>query len=267
MDMPKFLSLLQSQSIYLSKMSCFKDHLEGGLTAADYLKVTIDAPLFDLAMNGFWPLSEPDKDNRDERLTQNEKVLDDINSSKFDSIFGPQLKTEAVEFFECAREWVYVNCWYQSKTECAAMWPLYGGKNSVCIFTDVKKLISALSFDLPNISDASVRRVEYIDHNTDFFEDSTFGPFISKSKPFSFEKEMRIVAWDKNCTPQTIGNNKLHGVSSNKIDLNSLITKIVISPVADSWFKKTVEDLCSSYNMNIQIVESELKSDRHRGFF
>lgn len=52
LDLPKFLSLLQSNSLFLSKMSKFDDQLEGGITANDYLTTIDDAPILDLALNG-----------------------------------------------------------------------------------------------------------------------------------------------------------------------------------------------------------------------
>ena len=55
MDLPRFLGLVQTRSLYLSKMSAFEDALEGGLTVDDFFKTSNAPALIDLAMTDIWP--------------------------------------------------------------------------------------------------------------------------------------------------------------------------------------------------------------------
>ena len=68
MDLPKFISLLQTNSLYLAKMSIFEDALEGGLTATDYLKTSNDLARLDLAINGLRPVANEAEHTRTHRL-------------------------------------------------------------------------------------------------------------------------------------------------------------------------------------------------------
>lgn len=85
MDTHKFLSLVQGKNIFMSKMSGFKDNLEGSLSALDFFESTNDASIFDVAMNS--------------RGKEAADMIEEINSRTFDTIFGAQLKDRAVDFF------------------------------------------------------------------------------------------------------------------------------------------------------------------------
>lgn len=246
MDTHKFLSLVQGKNIFMSKMSGFKDNLEGSLSALDFFDSTNDASIFDVVMNS--------------RGKEAADAIEEINSRTFEAIFGTQLKDRAVDFFYKAREWIYVSCWYKSQAECPAMWDLYGGKNSVCIFTTEEKLRRVTLKD-QNIDNLVFEDVVYINHRDARFG-SSLDPFISKAAAYGFEKEFRSVAWNNDATPLQWDINTLHGITTDKIHLDSFIDKVVISPFSDLWYADSIRSICAQYGINVQIIESSLKSSR-----
>lgn len=246
MDTHKFLSLVQGKNIFMSKMSGFKDNLEGSLSALDFFESTNDASIFDVAMNS------GGKEATD--------MIEEINSRTFDTIFGAQLKDRAVDFFYKAREWIYVSCWYKSQVECPAMWDLYGGKNSVCIFTTEEKL-RRITLKAQNVDNLVFENVLYINHRQAKFGNS-LDPFISKAAAYGFEKEFRSIAWKNDSAPLQHNVNTMHGITSDEIHLSSFIDEIVISPFSDSWYADSIRSICAQYGINVQVIESSLKSSR-----
>lgn len=246
MDTHKFLSLVQGKKLFMSKMSGFKDNLEGGLTASDFFDCTNDASMFDVVMNS--------------RGEEAAKVIEEINSRTFETIFGPQLKNDAVDFFYKAREWVYVSCWYKSTEECPAMWDLYGGKNSVCIFTTEEKLRKTTLHN-QNVSNLSFENVKYIDHKKAKHQ-NVLDPFKSKATPYGFEKEFRSIAWNDDANPLSQNTNDLPGITSDEINLTGFIDRIVIAPFSDPWYAESIKSICAKYAIDVVITESTLKTGR-----
>ena len=88
MDLPKFVSLIQEKSIYLAKMAAFDDALEGGLTVADFFKVSSAPALIDLAVNEAWPVCNESPDEREQRLSHLKKAQCELRDRKFKTPFG-----------------------------------------------------------------------------------------------------------------------------------------------------------------------------------
>jgi hypothetical protein len=258
LDLPKFLSLLQSNSLFLSKMSKFEDQLEGGLTANDYLTTTDDAPILDLALNGLFPVHNEPPSTRQARLAECAVIETAISSSEFPTPFGNYPRSQANTLFPRCREWLYVNCWHQSDNECAAMWPLYGGKNSICIFTTAKQIQEQITVP-QELTKAILSPVRYINHDAASFDDKQHGPFTSKSLPYIYEREVRLTAWNPNINLNTEKENPGAGAVAKISDLGKLINHIVVSPKSDAWFKESIERLCRDYHLDVEILDSSLK--------
>lgn len=257
LDLPKFLSLVQSNSLFLSKMSNFEDKLEGGLTANDYLATTDQAAILDLALNGFFPIHNEIHSAREARLDECSIIEAEITSSEFSTPFGNYPRNQADSLFSRCREWLYVNCWHQSDNECAAMWPLYGGKNSICIFTTVKKIKEQIT--VPLGLTASLSSVSYINHDAASVDNKQYGAFTSKSLPYTYEREVRLTAWNPDIDLNKQIENLSAGVVAKISDLRKLISHIVVSPNSDPWFKKSIEQLCQENHLDIGVFESSLK--------
>ncbi|WP_447902216.1 hypothetical protein [Pseudomonas serbica] len=262
MDLAKFAALLQSGSFFHCKMSNFDDGLEGGLTADDYITFTNDLAYLDLTM-ALWPVVQESQEERQVRLDKVERIRSFVDQETFETIFGPMLKSNAVEYFERARRWVYVSCWNKAQTECAGMWSLYGADNSICICTTVNQVSKYLQFDGLEVTKSVMAEVDYLDHGEGSFSDQELGAFVSKAEPFGFEKEIRVIAWNSSKNYGELAQDNPHaGVFSRSVDLNLIINKIVVSPKADGWFKSVVEKLCTAYGLNVEIEYSSLLSPR-----
>lgn len=258
MDLPKFVNLIQTNSLYLSKMSIFDDKLEGGLTVDDFFIKSNVPRYFDVLMNLVWPTADSNAEKRAEDNKKADLIFGELSQKKFDTPFGRYHCDDTERVFPACREWLYVNCWHKSNHECAAMWEIFGGdKNSLCVFSTVERLETAMTRDKRE-QNLEIREVKYLNHAKDIFSDDPLDPFISKSESYSFEREIRVISWDPNINLSDTPSNKESGFLL-KVDLTKLIMKVVISPTADPWFKSTVEELCKSAGINNKVKDSALK--------
>lgn len=108
--------------------------------------------------------------------------------------------------------------------------------------------------------------VNYISHGVDKLCDNPLAPFIAKSKPYSFEKEYRVIAWNADTD---LYSKKINGINGELVGIaiDRLIDKLVISPFADDFFKQSVIELCSIYGLSVDVVDSELKTTPIRTIF
>lgn len=243
-------------------MSVFDDHLEGGLTANDYLDKTNELAIFDLAINGYLPIDKETTEERKKRLAHVELKHQELRAEKFVTPFGSFLKDDVRKIFPICREWIYVSCWHLSEFESSAMWQLYGvERNSICIFTTVEKLNNQIAHD-ESVDTVKLENVHYLDHATAKFSSDPLKPFTSKALPFSFEKELRIIALNSKVDLTKFTTNKDNGINIKINSLSELIDKIVISPNAESWFKECVQNLCNQYGLHAPVEISSLRRER-----
>lgn len=258
MDLSKFLYLVTEQALFLPKISAFEDQLEGGLSWEDYFRNSNDAPILDLALNGMWPPAEESAAERLARIARCDQLKKEIKLREFETPWGFYKCEDLPKVLENIREWMYVSCWHQSPYECIGMWKLYGGGgNSVCIFTSKEQIEEQLLNPSENIG-FHLRSVSYKSYlergeNSDLWE-----PYFSKIPSFSFEKEIRLVGFEKE-KDLTIDKNSEPGLKINIPDLKKFINKIVISPYADPWFLNLIKDLTCRLGMNFEILKSELQ--------
>lgn len=258
MDFTKFANLILSRKLYLSKMSGFEDKLEGSLTVKDFLETANSPRLLDITMTDAWPGIGETVEERNLRLARIEEQIKAISRREFETPFGRYSCDEAEKVFSACQEWLYVSCWHQSEHECSAMWNLYGNnKNSICIFSTVEKLKSALTTN-DRCDHIQIEKINYINHATDEFS-TPLAPFISKSIAFSFEKELRVVAWNSKTELLKNPKNESSGIAID-IKPEKLIEKITISPHADGWFKDTIENLCNLASPELIIENSSLSN-------
>lgn len=267
MSLPKFMYLLQESALFLPKMSIFEDHLEGGLTARDYLSTSNDASILDAALNGFWPAVNESAEDRTKRIKQAAFIEQELRRRKFETPFGLYECDNIDNIFSRCREWLYVSCWHKSRHECSAMWSLYGAdNNSVCIFTTEEKLRNVLQLE-GGANIITLQDVKYLDHQDACLGESNLSPFIAKALAFSFEKELRVIYYNPKTDLNTATKN---GASGEKLLIKSLpqlIDKVVVSPKADSWFFGSVQKLCAAHGLNVEVKESALKANRVSSFY
>ena len=124
------------------------------------------------------------------------------------------------EMAEDFRLYCYASCWFQSTYESEAMWQLYSDKNKgIAIVTTVEKLKSILP------KNTKVKPVVYVDFEAKNIEEAAL-PFY-KRIAYEHEKELRAVVEDENSDYTGL---------SIQANPNSYIEKVVVSPMAQSWF-------------------------------
>ena len=97
------------------------------------------------------------------------------------------------------RERTYVNCWHASNSESPAMWSVYcPGKEGVAVQTTLAKLKAS-------VGTHRVVKVRYDGLNARRVDDLTSADLVSrKRKPFSYEREYRVVGTHRGLQPGRI---------------------------------------------------------------
>jgi len=136
-----------------------------------------------------------------------------------------------------------------------AMWKIYSYQNkSISIRTSIKRLKES-------IEDRSViiSEVKYIDYRKEMIpEDNMLYIFLYKRNFFKFENELRLWFQDN---PDSVSNGIVEISKKNefvKINLETLIEEIYISPNADISFYNKVKKELDKINLNKPIIQSSL---------
>ena len=150
----------------------------------------------------------------------------------------------------------YSNCWTKSEVDEYVMWNTYASlKDGVAIQTTTLNLISSL--DSTDNRHVYVADVQYIDYESDYTFRRTGGkanmipPRFSKRSYFAAEKELRVLYWD------TDGKFDSTPIGLDfKVDLNTLIDSIFVSPNSYPWFRDVVEEVLLKYGIKKEVKRS-----------
>lgn len=258
MDLPKFLHLLETSQLFLSKISGFDDELEGGLTRLDALLIGGAAELLDFAVNRLFPgIRNMSPEESAAYKAENERIKNEIDSRKIKTVFGEFTKSDYSSVYKFQRNWIDVCCWHQNEQESMAMWKIYGAAtNAVCIETTVQALSD--SVHISDDSELYLSDVDYIDHETDHFKKQhPLSPYLHKSKFYTFEQEIRLIKYkphsDIKCNREEAG-------SYIDIDLKKLIQSIRVSPEAPEWFFQLINGIVKNkYKLTADVSHSRMK--------
>lgn len=229
MNLPKFLSLIQNNALFLCRANLLGDPFEGSLSQAN-----IDYREFI-------------KKNKDKEEFLAFKSMDDTTLDNF-------FRTRA-DMYKNIIPSLVVSCWHMSNYESMAMWKLYSnGEPIIAIQTNFETLESLLP------KNVFLGKVHYVDYKKKFIpEDNAFYPITHKRKSFEHEKEVRAVAIDGSLCNE---NGKFsvdvgYGINID-IDVNKLIEKIYVDPTAPDWFYEVVQKIVKKYNLSKEVLHSSL---------
>lgn len=163
------------------------------------------------------------------------------------------------------RQWTYVNCWYISDYESAAMWKLYSqSRESVAIQSTYYRL----HCEMPE--ECYIGEITYKDYNKDQVAICNgFAPFMHKRLSFAHERELRAIIYDWETAAISTDRedtfehdysliNQKNGIEI-KVNIKNLIENIYVSPMSPEWFKKLVENFSLMFGFNVsQIIASEI---------
>ncbi|WP_053485635.1 DUF2971 domain-containing protein [Lysinibacillus sp. FJAT-14745] len=164
MNLSKFLSLIDSQVLYLSKPQYFRDPFEGAFSERDLIHLLGEPPTY-----------IPD-------------ILMDYN---------PQ-REELIKKNKTLLQYVGVSCWHMNDVESAAMWDLYlSSSEGLAIKTTIDSLYDSVQ---PH-KNVYIGKVQYIDYNKDMASKNIFETLFYKRKSFEHEHEVRLIALEDDENP------------------------------------------------------------------
>ncbi|AKE16973.1 hypothetical protein ACWKTB_07745 [Bacillus cereus] len=225
MDFTKFVSMLESESLFFVRSDKFRDPFEGVLP-----KITDE--ILDLKYLGMQHPTE-----------------------------GYGVAERHKQIFAKSREFMTINCWHINEGESAAMWDLY---LSTFEGLAIQSTVSCLKHSLVNTEESIyIGSVNYLDYQKDEIPlDNIYWPYTCKRKSFAHEKELRAVhdtgflsnkfaTIDKGGVPVSFG-------LPIKCDLHSLIENIYVSPNSPKWFEELVRSICKKYRLDKEVIKSDL---------
>ena len=224
MSFAKFISMLQTQTLFFSSLANLEDSFEGA-----YPDGNIEFQSDLLELEGKSP------QERDAELK------------------------EILEFWKRSRRSFVVKCWFKGGEESYAMWNLYAGeREGVAIRSDVSSLWNSFTEGQP----VFVGEVQYIDYKTDTFHElDDFAPALMKRKGYANENEVRGYYRDVPMKDGEIDNSpeadNRPGVY-RKIDLDMLVKEVRVAPGAAPWFVELVEAVTARYGLKVPVQRSSL---------
>lgn len=235
LDLPKYLSMLESNSLYFCRLDQLDDPFEGSRPR------TISGDQEALMNQVLVGMSEEGVEANVEHLAQLQSRV-----------------TAATT------KWFFVNCWHLGEYESAAMWRLYMPPGAgVAIRSTFDRLKASLDG-----SDTRVYlgQVAYIDHSTDHIPPlDSFTPAVCKSRSYEYESELRALVYQPVTGPAGDPFNPAAsaldvGVQVD-VDLETLVAKVHVSPDAPSWFGDLVAAVTARYGFGWDLTQSALLED------
>ena len=168
--------------------------------------------------------------------------------------------------FSSLRYLTLINCWSINRAESYALWKIYlgGSKSGVAIKSNVSSLKKSISLGKDrHDEDIYLGKVSY----SDYIPDSgltRFDLITTKNMFYEFEKEMRLFIFHY---PRSEGGIKppynLSVGRSLKVNIDTLIDKIYLSPFAGSWFEKSFRQLIREIKPSLEkkIVVSDVQDE------
>lgn len=224
MDFTKFLSLLDKQALFFARGDTFLDPYEG---------------VYPKGNHGMFFF-----------------LLRHLDAAEIEKIWRTTLD---------ARSLVNINSWHMNAHESAAMWKLYlKSDEGIAIQSTFKQLRDCFTSSLP--IKVFIGTVQYIDYTTQvlpmekIIRLNIFDPFLYKRISFEHERELRataIVTEPPNQVTQ-LSDYQVSGGLYVPVDLKVLLEKIYVSPTASKWFFQLVSSVVRKYNLDKEIVQSQM---------
>ena len=220
MDFTKFVSLLETQSLYFARADRLGDPFEGS-----YSKV--NKSLSPILYEG--------------------EILED-----------PVLWGNLLSILKGMRQFTLINCWHESGHESAAMWRLYSREHDgVAVRTNFKSLSQSFTCsDVINIG--KIDYVDY--DTTFIPEGNSLYPYLHKRQSFEHEREVRAITLKIPESGVSVDMPQETGVTGAycAVDLSVLIEEVIVAPYADSWFLELVQAVAARYGLTAPVSRSRL---------
>jgi hypothetical protein len=229
-----FLSMLSRQALFFVKASELEDHYEGTLPKFNEL----------LAQSIFRPQLPSDYD--------------------FENF-----RRQVSESYNLFKQIILINSWYLDEFELVSMWRVR--ENGVLVESTFKHFRD--SFRENQRDTVHIGTVKYMDFQTEWLpEGNLFEAFVTKRRQFQSEHEIRavrmlpgsIVGLQPAPGQPTVPEERLDSseiLSKGKyvsVDLNELISRVHVAPLADDWIVPAIRSVLSKYGVNKPVEKSAL---------
>lgn len=261
-DLPKFVSLLITQKIWLSsaEVLALDDPHEASLSTTQF------------GHRSWQSLDDVPRDTRNHILREFGPRDHQWPLSAFRSYMRQQ---ESIHLYcQFWRRYYFVNCWHAASHESVAMWKIYASPGpGLAVISNGARLSEAFS----NCEEPLyLGEVKYFDESREQLDLSNFfNAVLAKRQSFAFEKEVRLVhaegghrhdpadfeSWnDETMRFDTLVPDQRPMIPGIAItcDLTTLIDHIVISPYAPSWYLDTIRSLRDRLGFQFEIKVSQL---------
>jgi hypothetical protein len=236
MDLPRFLDLLENESLHFARLDQLNDPFEG-LPSLPVLH---------------WP--DPFR-----RLLPQGDLLDSISTMLDQS---DQAHKKSILFH---RNTSYVSCWHMNEHESAAMWDLYSNRG-IAIQSTFERLCGAFGED----SDTKIQigQVAYHDYENDWVASlDLFGGAFNKRLSYEHEREIRALVrlyppddeWHEDMAERFATHPTGIPVPVN---VRTLIQRVVVSSQQRPWFRALVPRLLKRYDLGELPCEVSSLSER-----
>ena len=177
----------------------------------------------------------------------------------------PQADMQVSRVMEWVRKSVFINCWHELEAESFSMWHQYSGTDGLAIVTNVDSLVESLGcFSEDEEKQIRIGRVQYVDYGTELVPELDGMPYFHKRKPFASERELRIAKFVDFPTMDggyiDVANSIDKAGIHLPVDMNTLIHRIVISPLAASWLISLVRSIAEKYELTVDVSASAMSS-------
>ncbi len=224
LDFTKFVSLLETSSLFFCRSDKLSDPFEGSL------------PIVNVKLR------------QEQIATHNGYVnIFKINSEKI----GREL-----------RKFIHLNCWHINEYESEAMWKVFlKSDEGVAIQTTIGKLKQGFHVSEIPVFIGDVQYIDYYTHETPL--NDILAPYFYKRKSFEYEKELRAMCFlHRDRVSHDILDEDVPEIGSYiPVDLDILIDKLFVSPTAPEWFFDLTKSVAKKYCINKEILQSSLSDD------
>lgn len=235
LDLTKFLSLLQKNSLFFCRLSKLEDHFEGKTTKANLLEI----------------------ENRFRNQHLYSKKLQKLTEAEVQEELDKFVKsTESFKNVAC------VSCWNLFETESAALWKIYSDFHKGILITSTVEKLKAAFANTPE--QLTLSKIKYIDYKKDRLPDNNRDwPLYHKHLAYSYEEEVRIAhlvkyksGFSYDWTSEEVSTGKYI-----RLEIDNLIDKIIVSPYSPEWYLEMLQDVISKYGLNKKAERSQLSSE------
>jgi hypothetical protein len=223
-ELSKFISLLERRALFFASAAKMDDPYEGRQSEAAMRQLLefFEHP----SLKGYWET---------QRLSPR-KLVHSLGLADADNTAD-----------------VGINCWHCNSGESAAMWELYGSRHAgVAIQSTFGRLCE--SFDASE-GEVLAGLVIYGDDN---IHPGTLGPIVHKRQSFEHENELRAIVYPLSKIWERTGESKTLCGTYVPVDLDRLIERVMVAPLAPSYFLEATRAVAARYGLNPPIEQSAL---------